>query len=153
VPIDLLRATRLAPAPTDVKHFGLDVVGVRACDDPLRAAQVLDGFAVPSPHRTVDVVRDGVRVRVERRSAAREMARTVLDDRITAIDVLPLVGTIKARAPAWRSPRGEVGLLDDNSRLWTVDPAAAEANGSIPVPVTAPQWGAHSRGGDLRHAR
>ena len=140
VPVDVLRATALNPAPTDIRRFGLDVVDLRACDAPERARAVLDGFGVPSPSRTVDLVRDGRKLRIERRSVAETMARGMLDDRVPALDDLPVVGTIPAQAPALRAPGGELGLLDDRGRLWTVPAEAVQANGSAVRDVSQAEW-------------
>ncbi|WP_246868753.1 beta-xylosidase [Saccharopolyspora sp. ASAGF58] len=150
VPVDLLRATALFPAPTDIRHFGIDVTGADGCRTPRQAAAVLDGFAAPSPARTVDVVRNGQRVRVERRSVAEQLVTRVLDVRVPALDGLPVAGTIRAAAPAMRSPRGVVGLLDDNGLLWTVSAEAAAANGSAIADVSQQEWDAHAPAGDLR---
>ncbi|MGW3468115.1 beta-xylosidase [Saccharopolyspora sp. NPDC000995] len=150
VPVDVLRATALFPAPTDIRHFGIDVTGADGCRTSPQAAAVLDGFAAPSPARTVDVVRNGQRVRVERRSVAEQLVTRVLDARVPALDGLPVAGTIRAAAPAMRSPRGLVGLLDDKSRLWTVSAEAAAANGSTIADVSQQEWDAHALGGDLR---
>ncbi|GAA2802666.1 beta-xylosidase [Saccharopolyspora taberi] len=145
VPVDVLRATALNPAPTDIRRFGIDIVDVRACESPERARAVLHGFGVPSPSRTVDLVRDGEKVRVERRSVAETMARGVLGERVPALDGLPVVGTIPAQAPALRSPEGEVGLLDDRGRLWTVPMAAVDANGSVIRDASRSEWDAALR--------
>jgi hypothetical protein len=65
VPVDLVRATRDAPAPTDLAHFGIDLHRVTGCRD----AAVRNGYALPAPPGTVDLV-GGALVRVERRSVA-----------------------------------------------------------------------------------
>nr|WP_246155124.1 beta-xylosidase [Saccharopolyspora hirsuta] len=150
VPLDVLRATALLPAPTDIRHFGVDVTGVDGCASPKQAAAVLNGFAVPSPERTVDVVHDGARVRIERRSVAELLVTRVLDRRVPAVAELPVVGTIETGAKALRAPSGEVGLVDVEGRLWTVPPEVAEANGSAVVDVPEAEWAAYLRGGDLR---
>lgn len=150
VPVDVLRATALFPAPTDIRHFGIDVTGADGCRTTQQAATVLDGFAAPSPARTVDVVRNGQRVRVERRSVAEQLVTRVLDARVSALDGLPVAGTIRAAAPAMRSPQGAVGLLDDKGRLWTVSAEAAAANGSTITDVSQQEWDAHAPAGDLR---
>lgn len=148
VPFDVLRATRAHPAPTGIRYFGLDVE-VRACERPERAAAVLDGFAMPSPRRTIDLVHDGGIVRVERRSTAEPLVRRVLGTRIPALDALPVRGTISGGAPALRSPAGEVALLGDRGRLWLVGPEAAAANGSPVRPASWQQWRSHELAGDL----
>lgn len=150
VPVDVLRATAAFPAPTDIRHFGIDARGFDGCGTTGQAAVVLDGFAVPSPARTVDVVRAGGRIRIERRSVAEQLVTRVFDERVPALDALPVVGTISAGTRALRSPQGVVGLLDDKGRLWTVSQAAAEANGSPIVDVSQQEWDAHSQAGDLR---
>ncbi|MCC5698202.1 hypothetical protein LH612_34225, partial [Klebsiella pneumoniae] len=80
VPVDLLRATALNPAPTEIRHFGIDLVGVRGCQQRAQAVAVLNGFAVPSPVRTADIIHNGVKVRVERHSVAAELATRVLPE-------------------------------------------------------------------------
>ncbi|MDA3650154.1 beta-xylosidase [Saccharopolyspora indica] len=150
VALDVLRATALLPAPTDIRHFGIDITGFDGCATPEQAAVVLDGFAVPSPARTVDVVHDGQRVRVERRSVAELLVAGVLDHRVSAVDGLPVVGTIGAGAEALRAPSGEVALLDDEGRLWTVAPEVAAANESPVTDVSQSEWDSRPRGGDLR---
>ncbi|WP_307870538.1 beta-xylosidase [Saccharopolyspora endophytica] len=150
VPVDVLRATALAPAPTDIRHFGIDITGADGCGTPARAARALDGVAVPSPVRTVDLVHDGARVRLERRSVAETVAVTVLDDRPDPVDELPVVAEIASGAPALRSPTGEVGVLDTRGGLWRVTPETARANASPVADVTEAQWRSHPARGDLR---
>ncbi|MGP4019997.1 beta-xylosidase [Saccharopolyspora sp. 5N708] len=150
VPVDLLRATAAAAAPTDIRHFGIDVTGVNGCATPRQAAAVLAGFGVPSPARTVDVVHDGGLIRVERRSVAERLVTRVLDTRMSTLDKLPVTGTISAGAKALRSPQGLVGLLDDKGRLWTVTPEAADENSSPIVDVPQQEWDTHTQAGDLR---
>ncbi|MBB5152772.1 beta-xylosidase [Saccharopolyspora phatthalungensis] len=150
VPVDVFRATVAFPSPTDIRHFGIDATGVDGCATTGQAAAVLDGFAVPSPTRTVDVVRNGQRIRVERRSVAEQLVTEVLDTRVPALDGLPVVGTIRAATPAMRSPQGEIGVLDDKGRLWTVSAEAAAANGSPVTDVSRQEWDAHAPAGDLR---
>ncbi|RRO18428.1 beta-xylosidase [Saccharopolyspora rhizosphaerae] len=150
VPLDVLRATALAPAPTDIRHFGLDVTGAGACGTPDRAASALDGFAVPSPVRTIDLVHDGARIRFERRSAAETLAAAVLDERPRVLDTLPVAAEIPSGAPALRSPQGEVALLDTRGRAWKVTESTARANGSPITEAAAAEWHSHVFAGDLR---
>ncbi|WP_433869402.1 beta-xylosidase [Saccharopolyspora sp. CA-218241] len=149
-PIDVLRATEDHAAPTDLRWSGLDVAGFRGCAEPARASAVLDGFGVPSPTRTVEVLRDGAKVRVERRSVAEALTRAVLDERVTAVDELPVAATLAGGAPALRSPGGDVGLLDERGRVWLVPPEAARANGSPVAEVSWSDWEDYPPGGDLR---
>lgn len=146
MPVDVFRATALSPAPTDIRHFGEDLTGLNACAQPKTAQAVLDGFAVPSPMRTVDVVHGEARVRLDRRSVAQLLVPKVLDNWIPALEGLPVLGTIHSGAPAWRSPSGEVALQDDQGRLWTVVPEAVAANGSTLTDVTQQQWDAYQHG-------
>ena len=150
VPLDVLRATGLAPAPTDIRHFGIDVTDAGGCGTAPRAARALEGFAVPSPVRTVDLVHGGGKVRLERRSVAETLATGVLDDRPDAVDALPVVAEIASGAPALRSPTGAIGLLDAQGRSWLVTEDAAKANASAIADATEAQWRAHPVQGDLR---
>lgn len=150
VQLDVLRATALAPAPTDIRHFGIDVTSAGACATPPRAARALDGFAVPSPVRTVDLVHQGARIRFERRSAAETLAARVLDDRPDPLDALPVTAEIPSGAPALRSSDGEIALLDTRGRLWKVTPDTAAANTSPITDATPAQWRSHPLAGDLR---
>lgn len=150
VQLDVLRATALAPAPTDIRHYGLDITNARACDTPSRASRALDGFAVPSPVRTVDLVQSGTRIRLERRSVAEALVPRVLEDREAALDTLPVTAEIKSGARALRSPSGELGLLDTGGGLWLVTPEAAAANASPVTDVTTAEWKSHPTRGDLR---
>ncbi|GAB3279742.1 hypothetical protein [Parasphingorhabdus pacifica] len=140
VPLDVIRATTANPSPTELRHVGVDVIGVRACEGLRDTRSLLEGFGVPSPRRTVDVVLGDARLRVERRSVAEGMASAVLAERVPALDELPIAGTISAAAPALRAPDGSVGLLDDRGRMWEVDPSAAEANDSVVTDVTEREW-------------
>lgn len=149
VPIDVLRATALNPAPTDLKQSGLNVTGVNACADPERARAVLNGFAVPSPQRTVDVVLGGKKLRIERRSVAETISRRIMGERVPALEDLPVQATIPAQAMAVRSPEGKVGLLDDHGQLWTVRPESPELNGSPVVNVSQRVWNSLPQAGDL----
>ncbi|MCL8603836.1 hypothetical protein NAB30_17385 [Proteus mirabilis] len=150
VPIDVLRATALNPAPTGIRHVGIDVSGASGCARGDQALAVLDGFGVPSPTRTVDVIRGGKKVRVERRSVAERMVPVVLDRRVSAVDGVPVAGTIRAQAPALRAPNGDLGLRDDRGRLWMVGPAAVAANESPVTDVSQRDWDARAVAGDLR---
>jgi hypothetical protein len=149
VAIDLVRATREAAAgPSDLRHYGVDVVDFDACQDPARAVLALDGFAVPSPARTVDLVVGGRIVRVDRRSVAEELAIRVLARRPPVLDRVEVAAHIKPGVPARTAPdRGTAFLLDD--RLWRIPQAAADANASVTAPLTAGQWDAYERGLDL----
>jgi len=150
VAIDLVRATREAPAgPSDLKHFGVDVVDFDACREPARAVLALDGFAVPSPSRTVDLVVGGKIVRFDRRSVAEKLAIRVLAVRPPALDEVPVAARVTAGVPARTAKgRGTAFLLDD--KLWRIGPpAAAAANSSSVFEVTQEEWDDYERGVDL----
>jgi hypothetical protein len=150
VGIDLVRATREAPAgPSDLKHYGIDVVDFDACREPARAVLALDGFAVPSPSRTVDLVVDGKIVRFDRRSVAEKLAIRILAKRPPALDQVPVAAHVTAGVPARQAKnRGTAFLLDD--KLWRIGPpAAAVANSSTVFELTPQEWDDHDRGLDL----
>jgi hypothetical protein len=156
VPLDVLRATvdGSAGAPTDLYHFGADLAGVQGCATKESAAKVLNGFAAPSPERTVDLVVGGKVVRVERRSVADKLAKRVLDQRPAILDQLPVAARVPAGAKAVRGPDGQVGLLLDGDRLWVVGAEEIAAlNSSKVMAVTATQWADYERAGDLAALR
>ncbi|MGQ0837409.1 beta-xylosidase [Actinokineospora sp.] len=149
VPIDLVRATRTAAAPTDLVRFGADITGSGACLDPARVLPALDGFAMPSPQRTVDLVLAGQVVRIERRAVAERLAVRVLDQRVPALDAVPVAARLSAGAKAIRTDFG-VGLVLDDKRLWAIpDPTVARVNSSPVAQVTQEQWDAYDRGPNL----
>lgn len=150
VAIDLVRATREAPAgPSDLRHFGLDVVDFDACREPARAVLALDGFAVPSPMRTVDLVVGGKIVRFDRRSVAEKLAVRVLARRPPSLDQVEIAAHVTPGVPAQTAPgRGTAFVIDD--RLWRIASTdVAAANSSDTIPMTAQEWDAYERGLDL----
>ena len=150
VPIDLVRATWEAPAgPSNLMHFGLDVGGFDACADPGRAVMALNGFAMPSPQRTIDLVVGGQVVRIERRSVAERLALRILDERLPVLDQLEVAAHIGPRVQAREAPgRGVAFVVDD--RLWPVGSAeVASLNSSDPRPMTVAEWDDYERGVDL----
>ncbi|MBB5908861.1 glycoside hydrolase family protein [Actinoalloteichus hymeniacidonis] len=149
VPFDVLRATT-GSVPTDIAHFGLDVVAANGCRDARRAAAVLDGYAVPAPDRTVELVIDGTRVRIERRSVAEKLAHRVLDEPVPAVAELPSDGTLASELPGVQVADGPVGLLTED-RLWVVGGKdVADLNGSRITEVTPQEWAARRNIRDLR---
>jgi hypothetical protein len=149
VPLDVVRATVIgsARAPTDLRHFGVDIVGVDACADPARALGVLDGFAMPSPQRTMDLVAGGRVVRVDRRAVAAKLGSRVLDRRLPVLDRCRVTTRLRAGARALRASSGSTGLLLDDGRLWPVRPAGtAELNGSTVEAVGDAQWRSYPAG-------
>ncbi|ASO19934.1 hypothetical protein AHOG_11455 [Actinoalloteichus hoggarensis] len=150
VPFDVLRATTEVTAPTGIAHFGLDVVDADGCRDARRAASVLNGFAVPASDRTMDLVFGGERIRVERRSVAERLAVGVLEERVPAVEELPIVAELTAGLPAVQAEDEPVGLVTGD-RLWVVgDQEVAELNGSRITRITPQEWAAHDHVRDLR---
>jgi hypothetical protein len=149
-PIDLVRASYEAPnGPSGLRHFGLDVVDFDACEDPARAVLALDGFAVPSPTRTVDLVVGGKIVRFDRRSVAAQLAVRVLAKRPASLDRVAVAARVTPGVPVRRAPgRGAAFLLDD--RLWSIPSEnVGTANSSVPLDITPQQWDAYEHGLDL----
>ncbi|AHH96113.1 hypothetical protein KALB_2745 [Kutzneria albida DSM 43870] len=146
VPIDLVRAVRETSAPTDLTHFGLDLLGVHACQPPA----TLDGVAMPSSDRTIDLVLAGHRVRVDRRAVAEQLAVRVLDEPVPSAEALPLAGRIAPGVPALHAPNRPYGLVLDG-RLWPVgpDPVVVRANSSPVTETSDQQWDAYPKGLDL----
>ncbi|GAA1986857.1 beta-xylosidase [Amycolatopsis minnesotensis] len=152
VPFDVVRATVIggANAPTDLRHFGIDVHGVRACTDPGRTLAVLDGFAMPSPDRTMDLVIAGRVLRVDRRSVAERLATTLGPRRLPVLDGLPVAARLGGQAPAVRTPDGRTGFVLADGTLWRVRPGSvAEVNGSPVETVTDERWRSYPAGASL----
>lgn len=149
VSVDLVRATRDEAAPTDLMHFGLDIVGIDACRDAGRALQALDGFAMPSPQRTIDLVVGGVLVRIDRRSVAEKLAIRILEQRIPALDSVPVAARLTPGLPARRTQGRGIGLVLDH-RLWRISsPVIAQLNSSPILDVSPSTWDIYERGVDL----
>jgi hypothetical protein len=150
VPLDLIRGSREGEAgPTDLMHFGLDLTDVGACRDPGTTLAVLDGFGVPSPLRTVDLIRSGRVIRIDRRSVAEALATRILDYRVRMLDAVPVAAQLPSGVPARSAPGRGVGLLVDD-RLWMVPSAAVAVWNSSPLQeITPDSWDAYRRGPDL----
>jgi hypothetical protein len=149
-PIDLVRASYEAPnGPSGLRHFGLDVVDFDACEDPARAVLALDGFAVPSPSRTIDLVVGGKIVRFDRRSVAAQLAVRVLARRPVSLDRVEVAARVTPGVPVRRAAgRGVAFLLGD--RLWPISSEnVGTANSSISQDITPREWDAYERGLDL----
>ncbi|MFC4002343.1 beta-xylosidase [Prauserella oleivorans] len=151
VPVDVIHATRIgeAGAPTALRHFGLDIHGVDGCATTGRALAVLDGFAMPSPQRTMDLVTGGKLLRIERRSVAETIAHTVLDERPAAVDRISVAARLRAGAPAVRALGEGTGFVLDGT-LWPVtDAEAVSRNDSHARAVTDAEWRAYRLGPTL----
>jgi hypothetical protein len=152
VPFDVVRATVIGPAraPTDLRHFGVDVRGAAGCAEPNRVLAVLDGLAVPSPARTIDLVVGGKVVRVDRRSVATELAGQVLDRRPPQLDGFPVTVRLPSAARAVSAPGRGVGFVLDDGKLWPVrPPQVAGLNDSVVEEISPQQWDAYPKGSSL----
>jgi hypothetical protein len=150
VAIDLVRATREVRAgPSDLRHFGLDVTDFDACADPGRAVLALDGFAVPSPSRTIDLVVGGQIVRFDRRSVAERLAVRVLAHRPPSLSKVRVAAHVKPGVPVRQAPgRGMAFLMDD--KLWSISsPDVATLNSSVVGEATEEEWDTYGLGLDL----
>ncbi|WP_038044296.1 beta-xylosidase [Thermocrispum agreste] len=154
VPLDVIRATQNSEAPTDMRHFGMDLEGARGCQDPQRALRILDGYTFPSPERTMDLVTNGKLIRVDRRSVAEVLARHVLEERPADLPELPVAARLRAGAPILQSPDNKAGMLLEDKRLWLVPDQRlvsklAQLNGSKSRTVSDNAWSSHPHGGSL----
>jgi hypothetical protein len=150
VPLDLVRGTREGQhGPTDLMHFGLDLVDVGACRSTHRALLALNGYGMPSPQRTVDVVIAGKVVRIERRSVAEALGVHVLDQRVPVLDDVPVAATITPGTPVVRAEDRGVAFLI-GGKLWLVPSGAVADRNSSPVSDISPgAWDSYARGPDL----
>lgn len=150
VPLDLIRGSREGKdGPTDLMHFGVDLVEVGACGAADTALAVLDGLAVPSPKRTVDLILSGKVIRVDRRSVAETLAARILDHPVPALDKVPVAVEIPAGVPARRADGRGVGLIIDD-QLWRLPSATVAArNSSAVLDISPAAWDFYQRGLDL----
>ncbi|MGH3432776.1 MAG: beta-xylosidase [Thermocrispum sp.] len=154
VPLDVVRATENSDAPTDLRHFGMDLRGAYGCRRPELAMRLLDGYAMPSPERTMDLITDGKLVRVERRSVAEALSRGVLEQRPELLPELPVAARLRAGMPILQSPQYSPGVVLDDGRLWPLgDEALSEElerlNGSKSRTVSDQRWKSYPPGDPL----
>ncbi|MET0133722.1 MAG: beta-xylosidase [Kibdelosporangium sp.] len=147
IPLDVIRATRNRAEPTDLKHFGLDLKDAGGCADRASTLRTLNGYAVPSPQRTLDVVAGGHVFRVDRRSVAEALGATVIGQRVRALDSIEPAARITVGAEAVRAPGRGIGLLLSGNRLHPVwPPEMLAANASRIVDVSPEKWDTYSTG-------
>jgi hypothetical protein len=152
--IDLVRATVNPAAPNNLTHYGLTVSGFNGCRTTEQATDVLNGFAMPSPDRTVEVLVNGRLVDFERRSVALAVAVGMLDSAVPALAGLPVQATVDAGSVAVSTPGQPVGLQATNGTLCLVSGANTPAlNSSTVVPVNAATWADYGTGCDLSALR
>jgi hypothetical protein len=150
VAIDVVRAIYEGRhGPSDLRHYGVDVGGFDACKSTGRALLALDGFAMPSPNRTIDLVVKGALVRIDRRAVAEQLAVRVLDKRVRALDDVDVVARLKPGAVVLSAPKRGTGFVFDD-KLWAFSaPGVAEANSSRVDEISADEWDGYERGPDL----
>lgn len=154
VPLDVIRPTGVAAGPDGLRHFGVDAASRSGCRNRAAALAVLNGFAVPAPDRTVDIVVGDHLVEVERRSVALALAAGMVPDPPPAVTSLPVQAHLRAGATAVSATGRPVGITLDDGRLWAVGSAAVAQLNSSPVEtVTDQRWDSYPRGADLSHLR
>nr|WP_042197810.1 family 43 glycosylhydrolase [Kibdelosporangium sp. MJ126-NF4] len=153
VPIDVIRATRDKAEPTDLKRFGLDLHSVDGCATRQSAFVTLQGFAVPSPQRTLDIVLGGQLFRVDRRSVAEAMGAIVIGQRAAALDGVPVTAHVRASATVLRAQGRGAGLLLDGNRVYPVTPGVIGANSSTITDISPTAWDGYSVGPALAFSR
>jgi hypothetical protein len=154
VKVDLVRATRDRVEPTDLKHFGLDLKGVGGCADRTSALTTLDGFAMPAPQRTLDLVLAGQIYRIDRRSVAEAFGAVVIGQRVKALDEVPVAAHVSAGARAIQAQGKGIAFLLDGNRLFPITSAAvAQANSSEISEVLPSVWDSYSAGPALAVSR
>lgn len=158
VPVDVIRPTSNGAGPTNLMHFGVDIDGLESCEQKQGALTLLNGFAVPAPDRTVDLVVDGRLVEVERRSVALALATGLVENPPAAIMSLPVAAHLRAGTAIITATGRSPGFLLDDGRLWVIgstDQAnqLAQLNTSAVVTVDPTRWDAYPRGTDLSGLR
>jgi hypothetical protein len=152
--LDLVRATSNHQAPTGLTHFGVTLSGFNGCQSTQQATNVLNGFAMPSPDRTMDLLVDGKFVDFERATVAQALAIGTLDAPVPALAGLPVEATINANATGVSTSGQPIGLLSTNGHLCLVGSSdAAQLNSSTVQPVNPSAWAAYPGGCDLSALR
>jgi hypothetical protein len=86
-------------------------------------------------------------VRLDRRSVATELAGQVLNQRVPALDKVPVSARLPAAAKAVRAAGRGVGLVLDDGTLWPLRrPQVAALNDSLVEEISSPQWDAYPTG-------
>jgi hypothetical protein len=154
LPLDLIRATANRQAPTGLTHFGVTLTGFNGCQSAAQAADVLNGFAMPSPDRTMDLLVNGKFVDFERATVAQSLAVGTLAAPVPALAGLPVEATIMAQTAGVSTGGQPLGLVATDGHLCLVGSAdAAQLNSSTVTTVDAAAWAAYPRGCDLSTVR
>nr|WP_132125144.1 family 43 glycosylhydrolase [Actinocrispum wychmicini] len=153
IPVDLVRATRDRAEPTDLQHFGLTLNNPWSCENSAAALATLNGFAVPGPQRTVDLVLAGQLFRIDRKSVAEAIGATVIGARPAAMDNVKPAARVIAGVQALRAQGRGIGLLVDGQLYPVASAAVAAANSSPVVDVAPALWDGYSVGPALTVSR
>ncbi len=148
VPVDVVRATEIggAGAPTGLKHFGIDIQNAGGCSTAARSTATFDGIAMPSPDRTIDLYRLGVRVRIDRRSVAAALAGELVDRPLPQVPALPVATRLRSGATIVHSAERGYGVVLDGKLYGLPDTATVALNGSGVQEIGPQQWDAVARG-------
>lgn len=157
VPVDVIRPTSGGAGPNGLAHFGLDIDSLQACQNAGTAVTLLNGFAVPAPDRTVDIVVGGRLVEVERRSVALALAAGIVNDPPAAVLSLPVAAHLRAGCAIVTAPGRPPAITLGDGKLWQLGAQQAtqlaQLNSSPVVTVTGDEWDAYPRGTDLSDLR
>jgi hypothetical protein len=154
LPLDLVRATQNRQAPTGLTRFGVTLTGFNGCQTPAQATDVLNGFAMPSPDRTMDLLVNGKFVDFERATVAQALAVGTLDAPVPALAGIPVAATINAQAAGVTASGEPLGLIATNGHLCVVGSQnAAQLNSSQVQSVNPAAWAAYPGGCDLSTLR
>lgn len=153
ITVDLVRATRDRTQPTDLKHFGLTLNNPWSCEASVSAMAVLNGYAVPGPQRTVDVVLAGNLFRIDRKSVAEAVGAAYLAARPPVLDSVKPLAHVTAGVMAVEAQGKGIGLVMDNRVYPIASAAVAQANSSQVVAVSPTVWDGYSAGPALAVSR
>ena len=152
--LDLVRATQNKAAPNGLTHFGVTLTGFNGCTTTAQATDVLNGFAMPSPDRTMDLLVNGKFVDFERATVAQALAVGTLGQPVSALSGVPVEATIQAQAMGVSATGEPVGLVATNGHMCVVgSPNVAQLNSSTVQLVAPTAWAAYPGGCDLSTLR
>ncbi|MBP2330171.1 hypothetical protein JOF56_010556 [Kibdelosporangium banguiense] len=153
VSVNVFRATRDRAQPTDLRRFGLDLKDIGGCETRVSALATLNGFAMPSPQRTLDMVMGSAVYRVDRRSVAEAFGAAVVERRPAVLDNVTPSAHVVPGAEAVRAADRGVGLLL-GGKLYPIGSAeVAGVNSSRVVDVLPATWDSYLRGPALAVVR
>ncbi|GAB3879660.1 beta-xylosidase [Kibdelosporangium lantanae] len=147
--VNLVRATRGRAEPTDMKYFGLTLKNPASCANSTSALATLNGFAIPAPQRTVDLVLGGQLFRIDRRSVAEAMGAHMLPNRPPTLASVPTAAHITGDAQAIRAPGKGIALVVDGKIYPVASDSVAQANSSPITDVLPSVWEGFAAGATL----